>query len=41
MSEKDYTDYINDIKQSIMYIQEFSKDNSFEDFQKELKKSIK
>lgn len=37
MSDRIYTDYINDIRQSIKYIQEFSKDISIEDFQKDIR----
>jgi uncharacterized protein with HEPN domain len=37
MSDRVYTDYINDIRQSIKYIQEFSKDISIEDFQKDIR----
>ncbi len=37
MSERNYTDYLTDIKNSIRYIQEFSGSLSFDDFQKDIK----
>lgn len=37
MSERNYTDYLTDIKNSIRYIQEFSEGLSFNDFQKDIK----
>jgi uncharacterized protein with HEPN domain len=37
MSERDYTDYIADIKNSIRYINEFSNELNFDDFQKDIK----
>lgn len=37
MSDRSYTDYLTDIKNSIRYIQEFSRDLSFDDFQEDIK----
>ena len=37
MSEKTYSDYINDIKNSIRYIREFSDPLSFNEFENDIK----
>jgi uncharacterized protein with HEPN domain len=37
MSERDYTDFISDIKQSIQLILDFTTGLKFEDFQKDIK----